>query len=120
MRKCYLALVLCTLTVSCEENGGEGNILIKARHDGRIIDQATVYLKKGTDQDPNIPLTSYDQIQRADGSGEAYFKSLKPDKYYLFARGYDQQEKRYVEGRATVTIKALFTSNTRTISLQLN
>ena len=114
---CLLYLVIAF--IACDKDRKEGNLLVNTKHDVRFIGQATVYLKIGTDQNPNLPITKYDKVERADGTGDAYLKRLDQGKYFIYANGFDQEENRYVEGEFGVTVKSSFADNTTKLTIEM-
>lgn len=89
---------------SCEDDNSNGNLLVKLKNQGRTISQSTIYLKSGLLTNPNIPVAQYEFVQRADGTGDAYFKDLPPNQYFIYATGYDQELKKQVFGESSITI----------------
>lgn len=66
-------------------------MLVKLKSNRRTISQSTIYLKSGILTNPNIPVAQYDFVQRADGTGDASFKDLPPNQYFIYATGYNQE-----------------------------
>lgn len=88
--------------LSCDEQLTTGSLLITVKYDSELVGQATIYIKAGTLQNPNIGLKDYDYVQRADGSGQAYFSKLLPGNYYIYAVGYHSNTQ--VSGDSGLTI----------------
>lgn len=103
-RLSFLIILLLIQQTACDQDSVNGNLLAKLKSNGRTISQSTIYLNLGTRTNPNIPVEQYDLVQRADGTGEAYFKDLIPGQYFIYSTGYDQELKKEVHGESSITI----------------
>lgn len=112
---CIIFLVFSTS--SCDEKDN-ANVLVSVVNGGNPVGQATIYMKIGTTVNPNLPLTTYDRVLRADGTGQAYFSNLEPGDYFFYAKGYHQNIS--VEGTATISLNAQSQYKTHRISIVTN
>ncbi|MBI3219916.1 MAG: hypothetical protein HYZ44_10415 [Bacteroidetes bacterium] len=115
--KSLCIIFLAFSTYSCDEKD-KANVLVSVVNGSNTVGQATIYLKIGTTINPNLPLTAYDRVQRADGTGQAYFSNLEPGDYFFFAKGYHQNKS--VEGTATISLNAQSQYRTFKISINTN
>jgi hypothetical protein len=63
-----------------------GVALITVTYNGKYMPNITVYAKRGTLINPNIPLSSYDQNNTTNSSGQVYFEDLSEDKYFFYVK----------------------------------
>lgn len=111
--KLVLFIVFAFVFSACEksEDAGNGNILVTVQYQNKAVDQPSVYLKRGTLSNPNIPLDQYDKMLSGDSKGQVYFENLPPDNYFIYAKGSVQGLSVYVEGTDSLTIIKRFRQN---------
>jgi hypothetical protein len=115
MNRVKLAISIIGYTIfliACEKSKPNGSVLVTAKSEGKALGQAVVYLKKDTLSNPGLPLEQFDEVKRADASGQAYFDELTPGKYYFYADGYSPSAKKYVHGDGNVIVVYRTRSNT--------
>jgi hypothetical protein len=79
-----IALVIAlAFVVSCKKEKVKGTILLKVWHNNLPLEGATVFLKRGYNINPQLPVSSYDDSQISNAAGQIYFTGLDPDDYYF-------------------------------------
>jgi hypothetical protein len=122
MMKLKVLLLVLTLAFTLEgckkTKDVNGVALITVLYNGKYISNTTVYVKKGTLQNPNIALSSYDQNNTTNSSGQVYFEDLPEDKYFFYVKtkiNYDS-----VSGGVSTTVLAKPRPNMYDLSINLS
>ena len=83
--KRVLAILCLFFLLGCKKENVDGIVLITVIHDGKVVPNPTIYMKKGANENPKIPLSSYDLNVSGNSSGQAVFEKLSADSYYFYA-----------------------------------
>lgn len=104
--KNVISIFLIFSLLACDENEGNGSLLVTVEHESHPVEQATIYLKAGIDTTSLFTntLASTYKIIRADAIGQAYFDNLLPNTYTIYGVGYSVNKKNRVEGETTFTV----------------
>ena len=79
--------LLAFLANSCKKaKNVDGTVLITVTYLNKAQPNITIYMKKGTLINPQIPIGSYDQNQTTAANGQAYFEGLPEDKFYFYVK----------------------------------
>ena len=111
-------LVSGLFVFSCEKQNASGSLLATFKSHGGSVPFATIYIKYGTNNNPNIPLSQYDQSQRADGTGQVYFNELLPGDYYLFAMGFDAKARKMIKGDTSIKVRPRSRQNIYEVTIE--
>lgn len=110
----------CFIIISCRKDNDHGNVLVTVKYNGKSMDQPTIYMKKGTLTNPNIPLTDYDKSMSGDAAGQATFEDLAPGDYFFFAQAYSNSKGNYASGENSVTVKSRNRENSYEVTINCN
>ena len=113
----FFILLFVVVLSSCEKEEGNGSVLVTVKYNGKAVEQASIYLKRGNDTTIAIPPTTFDKQTSGDAIGQAYFDNLQPDIYTIYGKGYSQQKGGQVSGKTTVTITKRFRENSYDVTV---
>lgn len=115
-----ILFTLCVIIFSCKKDNDHGNVLVTVNFNGKAIDQPTIYMKKGTLTNPNIPLTDYDKSMSGDAAGQVTFEDLAPGDYFFYAQAYSNSKSNYVFGENSVRVKSRSRENSYELTINCN
>lgn len=84
-----LMAIVCLQACKGEDSYDHVDLMGSVLHHDRAIPGAKVYLKKGATAFPGSDVSVYDQSTEAGTDAGYHFHELEPDKYYLYAEGWD-------------------------------
>lgn len=82
--KKFLAIASLFFILGCNKGDVDGIIIITVSHDGKIVPNPTIYMKKGSAKNPKIPLSRYDLSVVGNSLGQVVFENLASDSYYFY------------------------------------
>lgn len=103
-------LIVTTLIIilsGCAKNAGTGGnniITATAKHHGKIIPNATIYIKYNAKEFPGESTSVYDDYKTAGADGKVKFEGLKRGDYYFYGIGFDSAINQAVVGGIPVQL----------------
>lgn len=81
MKKIFIGGIILVCLTTCKKESSRALIHFVLHTPNHSARNAVIYSKAGSLSDPNIPLSGYDALIRADATGEFWYDNARPGEW---------------------------------------